>query len=177
MKKNLNYSINVQQLILNLQKHSKFNFIYFYKTSFFFLRPLWIDSLYGSNNSNLPSIYDDTYSRTRRSNATTTNDYHPSTLGVSTQKSTDQINEITKYSLTDVILQESNVLDSKICEKSEEKQIIKSSIRRIQSDYDLIQLFSINENHLIKKSKSMIDIQLNLNQETPITLEQNESVC
>ncbi len=152
-----------------------------------FSRPLWIDSLYGSNNSNLPSIYDDSYSRLHRSNVTTKNDYHPSILAVPIQKSTDQINEITNYSLTDVILQEPSlqntcVSDSKLCEKHEQKQIIKTSIRRSQSDYDLIQSnltqsSSINENRLTKKSKSMIEIRSNNNQENKLIVEKKPSVC
>ncbi len=146
----------------------------------FFSRPLWIDSLYGSNNSNLPSIYDDSYARIRRSNVTTTNDYHLSTLVAPIQKSTDQINEISKYSLTDVILQgpslqDTCVSDSKLSEKPEQKELIKNSIRRIQSDFTIplntnnflpstfIETPSMTDTNLTKRSKSMIEIRSNIN--------------
>ncbi len=153
------------------------------KISWNFVRPLWIDSLYGSNNSNLPSIYDDSYAPIHRSNATTTNAYHPSTLVPSPQKSTDQIDEITKYSLTDIVLQgpslqDTCVSDSKLSEKHEQKQLINNSIRRIQSDVNvklnITQTSSINENRLIKKSKSMIEIRFNNNEETKTIVETNE---
>lgn len=137
-----------------------------------FSRPLWIDSLYGSNNSNLPSIYDESYARIRRSNATTTNDYHSSTLATTKQKSNDQIDEMTKYSLTDVILQSSNlqdtcVSDSRLCEKHEQKQIKRThsnqkSMRRVQSELNV----SVNQNDLQRsdhtlQSSSMTDQRLN----------------
>ncbi len=145
--------------------------------------------MYGSNNSNLPSIYDDSYARIRRSNATTTNDYHPSSLVAPNQKSTDQINEISKYSLTDVILQgpslqDTCVSDSKLSEKPEQKQLNKNSIRRIQSDFNiplntnnypsstLTQIPSIPNNNLTKKSKSMIEIRSNIN---PRIVENNQA--
>ncbi|CAF3593816.1 unnamed protein product [Adineta steineri] len=160
-------------------------------------QPLWIDSLYGSNNSNLPSIYDESYARIRRSNATTTNDCHSSALVVpSKQKSNDQIDELTKYSLTDVILprsslQDTCVSDSKLCEKHEQKQIIKNyqqknSIRRVQSDFNmflihnditqsnLMESSSMNDNRLNKKSKSMVD---NLNKIRSTNNEENISIA
>ncbi|CAF1038558.1 unnamed protein product [Rotaria sp. Silwood1] len=163
-------------------------------------QPLWIDSLYGSNNSNLPSMYDESCTHVRRSNVTTTNDCHTSTLVSSpvalTQKSNDQINEIPKYSLTNVILQgpslqDTCVSDSKLCKNHELKPIIKvyrakNAIRRVQSDFsiilnhnDLIQsniteLSSINDsNRLNKKSKSM---ENNLNKIRTINNQENSSV-
>ncbi|UJR23518.1 hypothetical protein I4U23_026512 [Adineta vaga] len=140
-------------------------------------QPLWIDSLYGSNNSNLPSIYGEPYARIRRSNATTTNDCHSSALlAPPTQKSTNRIDEITKYSLTDVILQgpslqDACVSDSKLCENHEQKQILETSksIRRVQSDFNIssihdsskqsniIESSSIKNNRLHKKSKSLTE--------------------
>ncbi|CAF2415568.1 unnamed protein product [Rotaria sp. Silwood2] len=169
-------------------------------------QPLWIDSLYGSNNSNLPSMYDESCTHIRRSNVTTTNDCHTSTLSppaVLTQKSNDQINEIPKYSLTNVILQgpslqDTCVSDSKLCQKHEQKPIRKiyqekNSIRRVQSDFyvilnnnDLIQSniaqsSSINNNNrLNKKSKSMENnlnqIRTNNNQENSSVIEKHEQI-
>lgn len=185
LKKHRNYSINVLPWTLHRQKHSKylsFNF----SQRYFSRRPLWIDSLYGSNNSNLPSIYDDTYARIRRSNATTTDDYHPSSLVPPRHKSKDQINEMTKYSLTDVILegpslQDTCVSDSKLSDKHEQKQYQKKSIRRIQSDFNVLsntsdyprstltETSSINENQSIRKSKSMIEFRSNIDGEEKIT--------
>ena len=128
-------------------------------------RPLWIDSLYGSNNSNIPSIYDDNYSRIHRSNVTTTNDYQPSTLIISKDKSHEQIQPS----------QEKNSInDSKF---NEEKSIPKPSVRRIQSNYDIIQSSTINQNNLIKKSKSLTEIYLNNQQEKQINIEKDTSVC
>ncbi|CAF3332288.1 unnamed protein product [Rotaria socialis] len=162
-------------------------------------QPLWIDSLYGSNNSNLPSIYDDSCTHLRRSNITTINDCHTSTLvsqpPAPKQKTNDQINEITKYSLTDVILQgpslqDTCVSDSKLCQKHEQKPLIKShthqnSMRRVQSDLnvvlnnsDLIQtniteLSTINDsNRFNQKSKSM---ENNLNKNQSDNSEENTS--
>ncbi|CAF3869299.1 unnamed protein product [Rotaria magnacalcarata] len=163
-------------------------------------QPLWIDSLYGSNNSNLPSIYDDSCTHLRRSNIRTINDCHASTLVVSQspapkQKTNDQINEITKYSLPDVILkgpslQDTCVSDSKLCQKHEQKPLIKSrthknSMRRVQSDLnvvlnnnDLIQtniteLSTINDStRFNQKSKSM---ENNLNKTQSDNSEENTS--
>lgn len=149
---------------------------------------MWIDSLYGSNNSNLPSIYDDTYARIRRSNATTTNDYHPSTLVPSRQKSNDELDEITKYSLTDVILegpslQDTCVSDSKLSEKHEQKQHNNKPIRRIQSELNIssntndfppsiiTETSSTNENQSMKKSKSMTEFRSNVYIEEKSTTE------
>ncbi|CAF0823891.1 unnamed protein product [Adineta ricciae] len=144
-------------------------------------QPLWIDSLYGSNNSNLPSIYDESYARIRRSNATTTNDcHHSSMLTTTKQKSNDQIDEITKYSLTDVILQSSNiqdtcVSDSRLCEKHEQQQTKRTHpnqkfMRRVQSESNMsanqndmeqsdhtLQSSSMTDQRLNKKSKSLAE--------------------
>jgi hypothetical protein len=195
----------VQQLIFHQQKHSRFYFLYLHKSIFFrnFYRPLWIDSLYGSNNSNLPSIYDESYARIRRSNAATTNDCHSPTLVAPllppTQKSNDQIDEITKYSLTDVILQGSNLQNtcishSKLCEQKQitKKHEQKNSIRRVQSDFNLLSINNdltpsdmtqsslSNNNRLNKKSKSMIDnldkIRSKTNQENTPSAEKNEQI-
>jgi hypothetical protein len=139
-------------------------------------------------------MYDDSYARIHRSNVITTNDSHPPPP-ILTQKSNDQI---TKYSLTDVILQSPSlkdtcVSDSKLCQKHEQKQRIKTdqektSIRRVQSDVNLllihndsIQSFPINDNRLNKKSKSMFDnlnqIQsINNNQENSPVIEKTEPI-
>ncbi|CAF3476500.1 unnamed protein product [Rotaria sordida] len=169
-------------------------------------QPLWIDSLYGSNNSNLPSMYDESCTHIPQSTVTTTHDCHISTLVCSPpvliQKSNNQINEIPKYSLTDVILQgpslqDTCVSDSKLCQKHEQKPIKvyqeKNSIRRVQSDFNIIlnnndliqsniiELSSINDNNrLNKKSKSM-ESNLNKirtihNQENSSTIEKNEQI-
>lgn len=152
---------------------------------------MWIDSLYGSNNSNLPSIYDDTYARIRRSNATTTDDYHPSSLVPPRQKSKDQINEMAKYSLTDVILegpslQDTCVSDSKLSEKHEQKRHNKKSIRRIQSDFYVLsnthdfprstitETSSTIENQSMRKSKSMIEFRSNLDAEEKTSTDKNQ---
>ena len=146
-----------------------------------FCRPLWIDSLYGSNNTNVPSIYGDSCSRIDGSTVTTTNMCHFPTMPypspVITQKSNNQMNEILKYALTDVILQRSSlqgtcVSDSKLCQKREQQTAAnvyqgKNFIRRVHSDFNVLlmdndslkanmtELSSINDNRLNKKSKSM----------------------
>ena len=95
-----------------------------------------------------------------------------------------EISQITKYSLTDVILpgpslEDSCVSGSKLCEKHEQKQITnKNSIRRAQSHTSLlltqddsIQSFPIN-----KKSKSMTENLNTIRQETPPIIEKSQEI-
>jgi hypothetical protein len=90
---------------------------------------------------------------------------------------------MSKYSLTDVILQgpslqDTCVSDSKLSEKHEQKQLKKNPIRRIQSDFNITNDFTltetplINDSYLTKKSKSMIEIRSNIN---PTIAENNQA--
>ena len=116
---------------------------------------MWIDSLYGSNHTNLPPIYDDPCIHTfqsDRADMTTTNDCRTSTLILSqsilTEKFNEPINITTKYSSTNVILPESDldeidILNSKLGKKNESKLTMstdqqKNSIRRIRSDLNML---------------------------------------
>lgn len=100
-------------------------------------QPLWIDSMYGSNNSNMPSMYDESNTRMHRSNATTTNDYHPTTL----TSIRDQSNEL-------------NSCPTKLSTRL---------IRRYQSNSHLSNVQQSN----IKKSKSLIDMHMEFNENAP----------
>lgn len=93
--------------------------------------------MYGSNNSNMPSMYDESNTRMHRSNATTTNDYHPTTL----TSIRDQSNEL-------------NSCQTKLSTRL---------VRRYQSNSHLSNVQQSN----IKKSKSLIDMHMEFNENAP----------
>ena len=202
LKKHRNYFIHIPPPpppppMARLRKRSRF--LFFFSELFVakphFFRPLWIDSLYGSNNSNLPSMYDDSYGRLHRASAaaaaaatvTTTNEYPVDVLMPSTSRtyslvrqSTQSIKELDEYARPNVLLPE--VKPDEIC-LSETKQSKQTNdklnqIRRIRSDANLLlvneETFDTSDAQSptsIKRSKSLSENLHRIPSEKPPTSE------
>ena len=159
-------------------------------TSWHCLRPLWIDSLYGSNNSNLPSMYDESYARLPRSNATTTNEYHtvsyiPPAPPLPPFMQTSA--ESKEYSLTNACFTETSRADTqtsdvKLTEQRRTTDEDISMMRRIRSDGNILSTNhdSNAEHRFKKKSKSMMEnlctIPDELQQEPSAIVKANEPI-
>ena len=158
--------------------------------------------MYGSHNSNLPSMYEETYTRIHRSNGTTTHADRPAFIfhtaaspkATFTRKSNSPSDEAVQYSLDNAIfqgpsLQDVYASDSKLCQKHDSKQTTKTHskrdrIRRVQSDsslflvkQELLHSSGINNHRANRKSKSMVDSlhqTVSINQQEPASIEEKQ---
>lgn len=171
---------SVMNFVSNIWWKRSINSFHFFSP---FFRPLWIDSLYGSNNSNLPSIYDDSYTRLGRSSVTTTNDFQrePSIPSAATITRLIETNGETKrsekeFSLINEFPAERNSTDRASSDVQFDQSSKNKSMRRIQSDGTFLisrknseetrSFSSVDEKLLGKKSKSMNE---------QMTIEKNEN--